>query len=49
MSNAERIAKTRQEEYGYNEFEENDWSLYRTVKVKVHGKIYVYKPRREVE
>lgn len=46
MSNAERIIETRRQEYGYNEFEENAFEI-RQVAVKLHGKLIVFKPRKE--
>ena len=44
MSNAERIALTRKQEYGYDEFNENYYQ-YKVVKVLVHGKVIVFKPK----
>ena len=48
MSNAERIAITRKQEFGFDEFNENDWELSRPikyVKVRVNGKIRVFRPK----
>ena len=48
MSNAERIALTRRQEFGFDEFNENEWELQRPIKIvklKVNGKIRVFKPK----
>lgn len=44
MSNAERIAKTRKEEFGYDEFNEDYYEV-KAVKVLVHGVVKVYRPK----
>ena len=44
MSNAERIAITRKQEYGYDEFNENHYE-FKAVKVMVHGKVVVFRPK----
>ena len=47
MSNAERIAMTRKQEFGYDEFNENAYTMPVFIEVRVHGKVKVYKPRKE--
>lgn len=44
MSNAERIAITRKEEYGWDEFNENHYQ-FKVVKVLVRGKVIVFRPK----
>lgn len=44
MSNAERIALTRKQEFGYDEFN-NDHYEFKAVKVLVRGKVIVFKPK----
>ena len=51
MSNAERIALTRKQEFGYDEFNTNSWYVekeVKTIKVKVNGVIRVFKPEGRI-
>ena len=45
MSNFERITMTRKQEYGYDEFSENDYQFPRCIKVNVHGVVKVFQPK----
>lgn len=46
MSNAERIALTRRQEYGYDEFNEETYQIPRSIKVECRGVVKVLKIER---
>ena len=50
MTNAERIALTHKQESGYDSYNEDYYVLPKTsVAVTVRGKVFVYKPGKEVK